>query len=483
MERRKTGIIIGNTGVGKTTLFNILTTNKYKTGSSRHSSTKSLFISPVNTGSTPFDIIDTPGIDSNKEPLKDSLPLRHPSTVEPLDTIFLVIKYNNKFDKIEDELLRVSEIVYKYDRKIVVMISHMDVSENAREDEREIREVLKDYEYLIFYDKFTLERNLNLLADKMFEFMFVMVPERLEIEDCDFFANFRVYELKRNQKREFIKYEKEIKKIKAGFIEHINDFGKNGSLNDEILHSMIINFRYILEDLINTYLEKFKTEMDDLNYYGFAIKLQNDSIKNCNDFSLKLGNLMTYNLNNMKDPRNLIKRCPFCKEIWYKVSGCDGETLCGTEPEYKNDIIRDSKDIKKEIKKLFTHCFEWCKGKLLYLKKKDPKKNNDSFLSISNSEQKNEHDDTFNSVQELISMIDTKKPKRRGSGNSIIWKDLPALDEEILLSIFNVKSFEQVNLLIKNEDYVNSYYDVRDNVDFKIHKKDCKCEVCKKNKI
>ncbi len=38
---------------------------------------------------------------------------------------------------------------------------------------------------------------------------------------------------------------------------------------------------------------------------------------------------MSYNPLDTRNPRNLIRKCPYCEEIWIKVEGCDGETECG----------------------------------------------------------------------------------------------------------------------------------------------------------
>lgn len=42
---------------------------------------------------------------------------------------------------------------------------------------------------------------------------------------------------------------------------------------------------------------------------------------------------MSYNPLNLNDPKNLIKRCPHCREVWVKVEGCDGTTTCGNRAE------------------------------------------------------------------------------------------------------------------------------------------------------
>ena len=64
--------------------------------------------------------------------------------------------------------------------------------------------------------------------------------------------------------------------------------------------------------------------------------------------------MMSYDPNNTLDPRNMIRKCPHCAEIWINEEGCDGETTCGnrdwskgqydspstnTMPKYKDKYI------------------------------------------------------------------------------------------------------------------------------------------------
>jgi hypothetical protein len=76
-------------------------------------------------------------------------------------------------------------------------------------------------------------------------------------------------------------------------------------------------------------MQKFKDEMVEVNYYANYIKLQTTVIKLEDDFRVHAIKLMSYDPNNANDPRNLIRKCPYCCEIWFKIEGCDGETICG----------------------------------------------------------------------------------------------------------------------------------------------------------
>ena len=68
---------------------------------------------------------------------------------------------------------------------------------------------------------------------------------------------------------------------------------------------------------------------------------------------------MSYSLLDKSDPRNMIKKCPFCELIWIKVSGCDGETFCGNVPTGEKEFLKGN---------FLRFVFNFVKGKLYYKK-------------------------------------------------------------------------------------------------------------------
>jgi hypothetical protein len=95
---------------------------------------------------------------------------------------------------------------------------------------------------------------------------------------------------------------------------------------DEVLHMTIVQFKNEIERL----LQQHGRAMKELEYYAFYIKMQKENVKICDEFVEKVAALMSYNLFDNQDSRNLIKRCPFFNLIWYKTEGCDGSTNCGS---------------------------------------------------------------------------------------------------------------------------------------------------------
>ena len=69
-------------------------------------------------------------------------------------------------------------------------------------------------------------------------------------------------------------------------------------------------------------------ETEEHHFVNF-VKLQKIAYR----ASMKLNELLLectlIDRENPKNPLNNIRKCQYCGEVWMKVYGCDGETICG----------------------------------------------------------------------------------------------------------------------------------------------------------
>jgi hypothetical protein len=214
---------------------------------------------------------------------------------------------------------------------------------------------------------------------------------------------------------------------------------------------------------------------------------------------------MSYNLCDNQDPRNLIKRCPCCDLIWFKTEGCDGETNCG------NNNFTNHFDVSR--RPLHKYKLVRIDGKLRWEKLSTeikPSKYSAERLSSANiNEQMIEPDTTVNHEQfndyplnteyaqledttptertqfvnditlvetpqlddglgqnEQMIQSETKTHKKRmGCGTSFEWKQLPKIEDDLILQLFKVKTMEQAKQKIKEEYFTHMYRSRNKNID------------------
>ncbi|CAF1011504.1 unnamed protein product [Rotaria magnacalcarata] len=430
-------VLMGRTGAGKTTLANKLCGTSHQSGAARGSVTQELFQNDVNCGSFPFAIIDTPGTDSAKESYKHAFLLRTGLTTTKVNAIFFIIKYDSRFDKIIEDYSQLELPVFKYVSKVIVMISHWDQSKSPERDYREILGAFEEDCPKVSNIIFMSEQCSNSqVADLMYSCLSNMEAEELVITEEEFHLNFNTYEMRNAIKASFQQYQNRAKNIETEYSALIGAVASERSLeSDEILHMCIIQFREEIENLLKEFEEKHGGTMQDLDCYTFYIKMQQENIKLCNEFADKVAPLMSYNLLDNADPRNLIKRCPNCQLIWYKTEGCDGTTSCG------NNGFSNYFDLSS--RPFFRYILVRINGKLTWQKNEKPKR-----------------------TPVKIAQTDAK---RVGCGVSFVWGQQPKIEEEKILELFKVKTIEEARELIRNAKFSKTRAEYESRIDRSFH--------------
>jgi GTPase Era involved in 16S rRNA processing len=430
-------VLMGNTGAGKTTLCNNLCGTHHESGAGRQSITRQLFQNPVNCGSNPLAIVDTPGIDSQVDAFKHALLLKEGLTGAPINTIFFVIKYDSRFDNTLLDYAKLLVPVEKYSYKIVVMISHMDLSKNSDADEKQIREIFYDeydkFSKFIFYSE---KDDPSLIADKMHFYASSMTKETLQISDEEFNLKFNIYEMRARIKVAYDKFLRQTKQIEEDYAILIKEVEQTGLVvqeKDEMLHMCIVSFRNELESLTDDFIKTHGADMQELDSYGFLLMMQKEKIRLCNEFTQYVSSMMSYCLLDTSDPRNMIKRCPHCQEIWFKVAGCDGSTTCGKRPTDKLYDVLTTPWWRFTFTR-FGRKIQWEKV---------------NMGTVRNTAQSSTISDGI------------------GCGKAFVWKDQPPVEEEKIKELFQVKTIEEVKEIIRRTDYSQMRQKYADNIDKK----------------
>lgn len=427
-------VLVGQTGAGKTTLSNKLCLTEHEAGSGRGSVTQNLFRNDVCHGFYPFYLIDTPGTDSKIDTLKHAILLREALSASPINTVFQVINYDTRFDRMVQVFMNQPTELFR--KKIVVMISHMDQSENPEDEFREICETFDDYDpeiaNFIFFSKSSPP---GLIAILMYECMSFMTSEKLQISDEEFYLKFNLFQGFKGEMNRYLKnHQNEVKRI----LKEYNDLAAAVHRNetedkDHVLHMAIIWFRKDLDSLLDNFREKHGGKMQEMENYSFYIKMQRQNLEYNDEFVKTIVPLMSYNLFDNTDPRNLIKACPHCNIIWFKTEGCDGETTCGKH-NFSGTSVSDA----------FDYVFERVNGAIQYFKKPTKRGSNVTLRKTP---------------------LAASSSHYRGCGNRIVWKDLPKLKEEVILELYKVKTIDEVRKIISEADHIEARKEYERNID------------------
>jgi predicted GTPase len=439
LSYRPCAVIMGKTGAGKTTLTNALCGTQHTACEGSGSITRNLFRNDVSCGDHSFSLIDTPGTDSPAETYKHAILLREALTATKINTIFIVIKFDGRFNNMIDNFFGVESPVHNYKEKVVLIISHWDISE---EPTRCFQQICKLFEEecpqvtnVIFCSK---QSSTEEVANLMYRCISNMRQTQLEISDEDFHLNFNIYEIRSQMKRSFEQYQKKANSLAEEYTELVGSVQSQSIKDrdkDEVLHMTIVKFKDEMETLLEEFRQEHGNAMQELDYYVFYIKMQKEIVRMCDEFVERVVPLMSYNLFDNQDPRNLIKRCPRCEEIWFKTEGCDGTTTCG-----ENNFEEASENSKTSF---WKYQITRVNGKLQWIKDKVRKSHHER----------------------------SEEPRRKGKsepvgcGKKFDWSKLPQLEDELILELFKVKTIDEAKQLIKAGHFTEVRQNYASNID------------------
>ena len=89
-------------------------------------------------------MIDTLGLNSLFDRLKHSILLRHSLTTYKLNTIFVILNFESRYDEMLREFNQIREKISNFDEKIVIMISKFDTCQNKEKAIKEIPELFEN---------------------------------------------------------------------------------------------------------------------------------------------------------------------------------------------------------------------------------------------------------------------------------------------------------------------------------------------------
>lgn len=440
---KKNIVLLGEVGSGKTTLMNKLTGADFKTGKNCTSVTSEVQIcSSLDYNSVIFDF---PGF----KVLDDIIPVfkAQYKTLRniPIRGICFIIERRDRPELIVDSLIGLQETFDDYSKNIIIIITKTDEMDNTeKENTRNYIFKKTGFDKIIFSD---INKNGYMILHDINSF----------ISDMEVLSEVTP------KSREFLRYFKKatdnrMKQFKKEFVEEFEETIEifqekfdQPSTDKALKRALFFALKDYKNNLIERYYEVAKREQDYSDYViEHVLSFSNHIFHDFEQFRVKAEKEMDICLTNYKGEINRFKKCPYCSTIWFKISGCDGQTKCGERNTAKDSFYGNYKDyyVKYENKQLTITNNNINQNQII---------NGKSISELSQSEAQENNNRKING-KHIIQPV--------GCGNYITWREMEDVTDkvnEILKDIPNTDydiKFKEILKKEEKEKFANEIYEL-----------------------
>lgn len=405
--------LVGKVGSGKTFLLNKLTGMRLPSNAGARSCTKTLQFGY--TKREELLVIDTPGFYSSDNLAGHIAAQKAALEGHPLSGVYIVVKYGRADDAAETA----GKIMGFVGANVRIIVTHSDIAANEPKfDPDETRARLSallgvHYSNITLVGKYT-ETNVI----EQFICHTLHRPQTLTISDEQIAAasSLPVCVFRFNQKIDLV-YAKIASASKA-----CNDIIKQHGQRYEV-DTMITFIQKYTSDMVQQSKIAIFRDADDLPVnaqeviygkagLGLTVRLKS--------FVHATNALLSWDVSNPSDPRNMYKQCPHCDAVFIKTEGCDGETVCGNVPK--------PHDFKRRPDLEVTFVKEGSGWRVQYLWNGTPVNICSAFRQIRG----------LGSVAKAHHQTRVKKPRsvfESGCGANIAWSEMRPLDASKLTDL------------------------------------------------
>ncbi|CAD8170809.1 unnamed protein product [Paramecium octaurelia] len=490
-------VLVGVIGSGKTAFFNNLTKNQEPVKHGGASVTKQVVVGQCIFGEQ-FEVIDTPGFEADEDKLLHAAGVIAALSIGDVNRILVITKFERD-GVMMSALQQVIAPINRYRNMITIVVSHWDLSENIEQDQQRLAKKIKDkfnIGSILYYSKFNDPKIIALQVQK------IAIESKLttiKLQDTEIFSQFNLlslnYECQNKLEIDKEQIIKQFRKTAQLFIKYITE---EVNLDDpkavDILHFISLE----VKNIANKQVEQFEIQHGDwLNEFydtnGINVSyLHHIYLKK--EIKRDLEQVIKLAQDKMTKSKNhcfyCLKQCPYCKLIWIKVAGCDGETTCGnrvytssdsllknssTKSRYKFELEPNKLVLKeiqpmntqnqfqtqessstqeqiyqlirddKYLKKLLGQDFTMDQFEMLLLKNKREYGSLYLIYSLISSNDENDTIQMIYYILDIKSDSEVQKCKRFGCGQKLIWSELPPLSGPELNELLSIELIDYFN--------------------------------------
>ncbi len=313
-------VLIGNTGAGKSTIYEKMTGMTGLSGGSSEFTTTNSRVGSVD------DIMfaDTPGVKASKDRLEHALQILGALRFRPLTALVFVIEMSKKDSLTIENISNLIAPFYEYEDLISIIVTHHDqhpkvdktVLKKSIEEELEISHVYisscssTKNDYVSFFNGINTK------------------PLDISIEPVELTRYFNLESLKHKKKMGiFNKYLLNYRELCANGTKYVL------GLNDaQERMDMTFSFNALMTDTISDiqreFAEKAKLNLLDNNDLVWTMQLAHAMKQEL--FEIR----KAVDIYQKNSPKNFqtYRKCPYCGNVYVLVEACDGTTTCGNMP-------------------------------------------------------------------------------------------------------------------------------------------------------
>ena len=340
-------VLLGDVGTGKSTLLEKLTGEKGRSSDANESFTKNSEVFWVPDGS--LIVSDTPGSNALKDKLEHNVWIAGALNFRPVSRIFIVVKAETRIDNVVDNARKYADGFLELPMDVVaVLVTHMDVVDWKEEElTPRIKDVL-GIDTVVFSsistdDETVLQDILKTCTDDY----------NLTVNSENLFKLFKIH----NYHRKILKSTSDEVKSFSDKKNAFDEARKAFSGKDQV--DLIFEFQaYMTEEIVQA--QKRMSEINKFTFEGDGAANEAGHVANMvNQLRMVLFDIRTECLGYQSEHGvSELRKCPYCRAIWTKVEGCDGNTTCGNRPSAVHDVRNSAYSV------LGTFSFRWLNGKL-----------------------------------------------------------------------------------------------------------------------
>ncbi|KAM3131515.1 hypothetical protein pb186bvf_016445 [Paramecium bursaria] len=398
-----TCVLIGELGVGKTSVFNKICGTQELADSNLKSNTLKIAQSRSIEGYG-FNLIDSPGIGAYSSAFVHAIGILAALTDGPINQILLVVKYKKRIDILRQQIEESITIIKQYYQITTIIITHWDQCEQQQKIYKsKAKEMIGD-KFKIYSVIFSFKEISSLKLCTSIDKAILSKQNQGQLLSI---SNSIFEKLLKNEE-----FEKRLETAKNTFIENYeefsdtckqfltNNFKTKSEREDSVLHylkAFIIDYskkvQKKFEKDYGALMEEVyicKNDIEKAYIYYLCLK---QKISEFNQGLIQIiYSKMKYQDNH---PLRSLRKCPLCKMIWYKQSGCD-VMICGRSIEQHQDNNQNYQNQEKQSTQTNSFKFRYIKEKQQIVCK-EVNRQIDKQL-------KNENKTQFNNFSQLLQM-------------------------------------------------------------------------------